>query len=134
MVGGPRSGKTTALRSAAAALSWPLLNLNVALAERLLAVPVKHRDVRVSDLAHEVAANHPGEGLIVDNIELLFQVDLKADTGALLRSLSRQRPVIAAWPGELTGTTLTYATSLHPEYTAWSRPEARILQLSGFAE
>lgn len=110
-----------------------MLNLNLTLAERLLAVPVKQRDVRVSDLTHKAVGELPGDGLIIDNIELLFQVDLKADAGALLRSLSRQRPVIAAWPGELDGTTLTYATSLHPEYTAWARPEARILQLSGFA-
>lgn len=130
LVGPPRSGKTTTLRASASALGWPLLNLNVALAQRLLAVPLNDRPVRVHDLAHAVAAEHPGDGLAIDNIEILFQRDLQVDAEALLRSLSRLRPVVASWPGAVDGGALTYGVAPHPEHERWARPEARLVAIS----
>lgn len=131
LVGGPRSGKTTVLRAAVMGLGWPIVNLNLALSERLLTIPMSQRSVRVEDLMHKIAATYPSDGLAIDNIELLFQRDLETNAEAILRSLARQRPILASWPGTFDGSTLTYAAPTHTEYERWPRPEVRIVTLLG---
>ena len=49
------------------------------------------------------------ELILLDNIELLFAVELAQDPLRLLQSLSRNRTVIASWPGTFDGQSLTYA-------------------------
>ena len=50
LVGRPRTGKTTALRELVADKGWPLVNVNLALAERLLELTAKQRALRVARL------------------------------------------------------------------------------------
>ena len=128
LVGPPRTGKTAALRSLAAETRWPVLALNMALAERMLAVPVAFRASEVGDAVIDLAAAIPGDGLIVDNIELLFQPDLQVDPLALLRRLARNRVVVAAWPGRFDGDELNYATPEHVEYRRYSSPGCAIVR------
>ena len=50
-----------------------------------------------------------------NNIELLFATELAQDPLKLLQSLSRNRTIVAAWPGNFDGAALTYAEPGHPE-------------------
>ncbi|MEW6230654.1 MAG: BREX-3 system P-loop-containing protein BrxF, partial [Bacillota bacterium] len=58
--------------------------------------------------------------ILLDNIEMLFDVSLKQDPLRLLQSLSRNRTVVAAWNGSVTGTYITYAAPDHPEYRRYA--------------
>ena len=128
LVGEPRSGKTTVLRALAEETGWPLLGLNLALSERLLEVPTRFREIRVADLVRDLVEAHPGDALIIDNIELLFDRQLQVDPVGLLLSLARHRLVVASWPGSYDGSTLSYADPTHPEHRRDPRPDCAIVQ------
>ena len=57
-----------------------------------------------------------GELVLLDNIEILFDVALKQDALRLLQRISRNRTVVAAWSGLIERNSITYATPDHPEY------------------
>lgn len=127
LVGPPRAGKTTAIREFATEVGWPRLNLNLVLSERLLDVPSRFRQIRVLELLREVAEAAPGDGLVLDNIELLFQRSLQVDPLQALLALSRSRVVVAAWCGDYSDTALTYAAPGHAEYRHYPEPGCTIL-------
>lgn len=129
LVGPPRSGKTTALRELAAATGWPRVNLNLRLSERLLDIPTRFRQIRLLDVLRDVATEAAGDGLILDNIELLFQRSLEQDPLHALLALSRSRVVVAAWSGELTDGALTYAAPGHPEFRHYPAPGCAIVPI-----
>jgi hypothetical protein len=127
VVGPSRSGKTTALRELAAAYAWPRVNLNLRLSQRLLEVPSRFRQIRVLDLLRDVATEESADGLILDNIELLFQRSLEQDPLHALLALSRSRVVVASWSGEFVGGALTYAAPGHPEFRHYAAPACTIV-------
>jgi hypothetical protein len=129
VVGPPRSGKTTALRDLHDERGWPLLNLNLALAEQLLDLTAKQRALRVARIVDDIVHNHAGDTVLLDNIEMLFHPELKQDPLRLLQSLSRNRTVAATWRGTYVGSTLTYATPDHPEYRRFDEPQALIVSI-----
>lgn len=116
LVGPAGSGKTTALQQAATKLAAPLVNVNLELSRRLLDLPERQRPLEVRNLLRDVLGEANGEIVLFDNIELLFDVNLKQDPLRLLESLSRNRTVVAAWNGSVSDGHVTYAAPDHPEY------------------
>lgn len=134
VVGPARTGKTSMLRSWREQQGWPLINVNLLLAERLISVPIRKRPLRVPHLMDEISAEHEVGTLLFDNIELLFQPDLQQDPLRLLQGLSRNRTVVASWPGRKIGDQLTYAALDHPEYWRYDDPEAIIVSTADSLE
>jgi hypothetical protein len=116
VVGSPRSGKTHLLQAAAVANGWPLINLNQRVSELLLELTQRQRALRVPRIVGDVLTSTGSDVVLVDNIEMLFSPDLAQDPLKLLQGASRNRTVIASWPGALSGKQLTYAEPSHPEY------------------
>jgi hypothetical protein len=127
VVGPPRSGKTTALRDLAEERSWPLVNVNLALSERMLELTTRQRALKVDRLLDQIAKEQEGEVVILDNTEILFSPELQQDPLLLLQGLSRNKTVIAAWAGEQEGKTLTYANPAHPEFKRYNQPQTVIV-------
>lgn len=127
VVGPPRSGKTSALREAAAAEKWPIVNLNLRLSERLLELTKRQRAISVTRLVGELVEVESGSICVLDNIELLFDPELAVDPLRLLQGLARARTIVVAWSGSFDGTTLTYATPGHPESKRYGQPDAIIV-------
>ena len=123
VVGPPRTGKTTILRCLADERSWPLVNVNLALSERLLEFPSQRRALQVPSLLRRIADGHAGDVLLLDSIEILFSPELKQDPLRLLQGLGRHRSVVAAWAGEYDGERLTCAEPGHPQYRRYDKPE-----------
>ena len=109
------SGKTAALQAVAHQTGVPLLNLNLEISRRLLDLTVRQRALRLPQVLEEVL---PADSalLLLDNIEILFDVSLQHDPLRLLQGLSKNRTVVAAWNGTLDRGYLLYATADHPEY------------------
>lgn len=69
--------------------------------------------------------------LVLDNLELLFDQDLKQDPLRLLQGLARNRTLLASWNGTFSVGRLGYAVPGHPEYRAYDAPEALIVTMDG---
>ncbi|NCC27526.1 MAG: BREX-3 system P-loop-containing protein BrxF [Gammaproteobacteria bacterium] len=127
VVGHHRAGKTTALRDLATTHGWPIVNLNLVLAERLLDLTARQRTLRVARILDDILAEQAGDVVLLDNIEMLFHPDLQQDPLRLLQSLSRNRTLVATWRGVYNGRSLLYASPDHPEYRRLDDPQALIV-------
>jgi|Deesub1362B_J571_1020462.scaffolds.fasta_scaffold02841_3 hypothetical protein len=141
LVGPAGSGKTSALREVSASTSAPLINVNLELSRRMLDLTERQRALQLPRLLQDVCASsverRASEVLLLDNIEILFDVKLKHDPLRLLQGLSRNKTIVAAWPGDVVepdsslrapekndarattcdrGRYLTYAVPDHSEY------------------
>jgi hypothetical protein len=109
-------GKTTALRDVAERTGAPLVNLNLELSRRMLDLTERQRALQLPGLLKEIVSANRQDVVLLDNIEVLFDVTLKQDPLRLLQGLSRNTTVVAAWGGSIQGQTVIYATPGHPEY------------------
>jgi hypothetical protein len=123
-VGPAGSGKTKALTDLAATRGWPGINVNLKLAERLLDLTQKQRAVRVAGLLDDIVKAASAEVVLLDNIEMLFAVELAQDPLRLLQGLSRNRTIVASWPGTFDGRALVYAEPGHREFKKYPNPQA----------
>ena len=127
-VGPARTGKTAALIDLATRHGWPRVNVNLRLSELLLELTHRQRAARVAGILDDIIREADSEVVLLDNIELLFADELAQDPLRLLQSLSRNRAIVAAWPGNFDGTSLTYAEPGHPEVRRYQTPQAVIVQ------
>ncbi len=65
VVGPPRSGKTSALRVLQHERGWPLVNINLALSERLLELSVKQRALRVARIVDDIVHAQAGDVVLL---------------------------------------------------------------------
>ena len=116
VVGAAGSGKTGALRKAAARTGAPLLNVNLEISRRLLDIAGRRRALQVQRVLDGVTAEAGDDIVLLDNIELLFDPTLRQDPLRLLRGLSRHRTIAASWNGSVEDGHVRYAEPGHPEY------------------
>jgi predicted ATPase len=133
------AGKTAVLREVHRRTAAPLVNVNLELSRRMLDLTERQRALKLPRLLAEIVGQSTADVVLLDNIEVLFDVSLKQDPLRLLQGLSRNRTVVAAWSGEIrtegrglrteldtsydsshitqsSSLYLVYATTEHPEY------------------
>ncbi|MDO8673245.1 MAG: BREX-3 system P-loop-containing protein BrxF [Dehalococcoidia bacterium] len=110
------AGKTAALQDVHERSGAPLVNVNLELSRRLLDLSERQRALQVPRLLAEIVEATATDVMLLDNIEVLFDVSLKQDPLRLLQGLSRNTTVVAAWSGAVDGEHLVYARPGHPEY------------------
>jgi hypothetical protein len=132
------SGKTAALQDVHERTAAPLVNVNLELSRRMLDLTERQRALQLPRLLAELVGASAADVVLLDNIEVLFDVSLKQDPLRLLQALSRNKTVVAAWSGEIrteerglrtesngddsarstqsSSLYLVYATPDHPEY------------------
>lgn len=129
VVGPAGSGKTSALR-AATAPDATVLNLGSALAARLLPLSKRQRALQAQALLETLVEEAGTDPVLLDNLEILFDPALQQDVLRLLQGLSRNRTIVASWPGEYRESVFSYAEPGHPEHVRYSNPEAVVVSLS----
>ncbi|GIX15835.1 MAG: ATPase AAA [Rhodothalassiaceae bacterium] len=127
MVGPAGSGKTSALQEVSASTSAPLVNVNLELSRRMLDLTERQRALQLTRLLGEIVREATGELVLLDNIEILFDVHLKQDPLRLLQGLSRNKTVVAAWNGSIVDGHMTYAVPDHPEYRRYPIRDYRVV-------
>jgi hypothetical protein len=110
------AGKTAALKDVRDRISAPLVNINLELSRRMLDLTERQRALQLPQILREIINMGSSEIILLDNIEIIFDVGLKQDPLRLLQGLSRNKTVIAAWNGTIVEDSLTYAVPGHPEY------------------
>ena len=129
LVGEAGSGKTGILRDVAGELDTSVVNVNLALSSELLELTATQRSLRLPKILGQVVdkAQSP---VVLDNLEILFDNNLKQDPLRLLQGISRNRPVVASWNGTVTGGMLFYAEPDHPEYRRYDSVDALIVDMN----
>ncbi len=110
------SGKTAALQDVHERTAAPLVNVNLELSRRMLDLTERQRALQLPRLLAEIVGASAADVVLLDNVEVLFDVSLKQDPLRLLQGLSRNKTVVAAWSGSIDGEHMVYATPDHPEY------------------
>lgn len=116
VVGPEGEGKTSALREVASRVNTTVVNINLELSRRLLGLTERQRALQLHRVLNQVVAQSEGDVVLLDNIEILFDVALKQDPLRLLQGLSRNRTVVATWAGTVEDGNLVYSEPHHPEY------------------
>lgn len=132
LVGETGSGKTSVLRDVAEEFGASIINVNLALSSELLELTAKQRSLRLPGIFDQIAGGPQGP-VVLDNLEILFDKDLKQDPLRLLQGLSRNRTVVASWNGTINSGRLLYAETGHPEYRSYDSVDALIVGMDGKA-
>lgn len=127
VVGLPATGKTDALKQIASEGAAVVVNVNMELSQRMLEMTRAQRSRQVDRLLREVMAGIPGDVVLLDNLEILFDPGLEVEPLRLLQLSSRNRTIVATWNGSFRGDTLTYAEPGHPEFLQFKKPDALII-------
>lgn len=120
------SGKTGILRNVAAECGISVINVNLALSCELLELTAKQRSLRLPEILDQIADKSQSP-VVLDNLEILFDKDLKQDPLRLLQRISRNRTVVASWNGSFSSGKLFYAEIGHPEYRSYDSVDALIV-------
>lgn len=123
------AGKTAALQEVHERTAASLVNINLELCRRMLDLTERQRKLQLPRLLSDIVvvpvtdlpapqgdAARQADVVLLDNIEVLFDVWLKQDPLRLLQGLSRNKTVVAAWNGSIDGENIVYATPDHPEF------------------
>jgi len=110
------AGKTAALQDVHERTGAPLINVNLELSRSMLDLTERQRALQLPRLLSEIVNASENDVILLDNIELLFDVLLKQDPLRLLQGLSRNKTIVATWGGVIEGEHMIYATPDHPEY------------------
>jgi hypothetical protein len=110
------TGKTAALHEVHARTGVPLINVNLDLSRRMLDLTERQRTLQLPRLLGEIVGAVETTMVLLDNIEILFDVSLKQDPLRLLQNLSRNKTLVVAWNSSVSGSQITYAAPDHPEY------------------
>ena len=127
-VGYARTAKTTTLIELSAQHCWPRVNVNLRLSERLLELTQRQRATRVAGILDDLVRAEKSAVVLLDNIELLFAEELAQDPLRLLQTLSRNRAIVAAWPGGFDGKYLTYGQPGHAEARRYQMPQLVVVK------
>lgn len=117
IIGNPQSGKTKLLRDFSKINGIDVLNAGATLGHKLLNYPTSQRRIVVNEIFRELSQEFiKRDYLLIDNIEILFDKSLQLNPLDFLKRHAHACCIIAAWPGELRGFRLSYATIGHPEH------------------
>ena len=116
------SGKTAALQDVQKRTVAPLINVSLELSRRMLDLTERQRSLQLPRLFSEMENVAQAELVLLDNLEILFDVLLRQDPLRLLQGISRNRTIVAAWTGSADDH-LSYAVPEHPEYRRYGKAE-----------
>ncbi len=129
IVGESGSGKTSVLQKLAEKHDTEPININLCLSKELLELTEKQRPLQIAKLLYSAVKNN-GNTVFLDNIEILFDVELKQNPLRLLQGLSRNLTIVASWNGAIEGNKLTYAEPKHHEYKSYDITDTLIVKMS----
>ena len=78
------TGKTTALQDVRNRTGAPLVNVNIELSRRMLELTERQQALQLPRLLREIVSNGGNETILLDNIEVVFDISLQQDPLRLL--------------------------------------------------
>lgn len=130
IVGPEGSRKTTVLQEVKARTGAPLISISLELSKRMLDLTERQRILHIPRLLDEITSSATNEIILLDNLEILFDATLRQNPLQLLKNLSRNHTVVAAWNGSVENGYLTYAAPRHPEYRRYQMQDFLMIDLT----
>lgn len=127
------AGKTAALREVQKRTAAPLINVNFELSRCMLDLTERQRSLQLPRLLAEIVNASEADVVLLDNIEVLFDISLKQDPLRLLQGLSRNKTLVVTWNGSSDNENLVYATPDHSEYKRYSSRDLIIVKPEAIA-
>ena len=116
VVGTDGTANVSALKKVSECIDAPRIDVGLELSCLLLDLTEQQRRIRVPELLGRIVTRAESNVVLLDNLELLFDVALRQDPLRLLQRLSRRRIVVAVWSGSVEDGHIHYAVPGHPEY------------------
>ena len=116
VVGPTGSGKTRALREVGNRIGAMPINVGLTLTERMLEFTERQRILKLPTTLAGIVMESGSDVVLLDNLEALFDATLRQDPMRMLKDMSKNQTIVAAWSGTLEGDYLTYADPEHPDY------------------
>ncbi len=117
LFGPPKSGKSDLLQKLAARKKMQVMQVGTAFGHELLLLPSAQRHLRAAEIFKQLSGQFvKDELLILDNIEILFDLNLHLNPLEMLKRFAHSHRIVAAWPGELGNNRVSYAPIDHPEH------------------
>ena len=129
LVGPTLSGKTQCLKEISERINIPYVNLGAELSKKLIELTIKQQVLRASGLTKEIINNIHSDIALVDNIEILFNPDLKVDPIRLLLNCSRNKTLVVAISGMRVDDSIIYA---EPDYLEYGKYKIKDYEVISF--
>lgn len=109
IVGNFNTGKTKLLKNLSESLTLPVVNLNYELSKKMNSLSAKERALEAQTLFEEVIEAQGSSIVLLDNIELLFDPELKLNPLVAMKKVSKNITVVSTWLGYVKDKYLLYA-------------------------
>jgi hypothetical protein len=97
----------------------------------MLELTERQRVLQLPILLSEIVGSAASDVVLLDNVEILFDVSLKQDPLRLLQGITRNKTVVVAWSGSIHGESIVYAAPDHPEYRRYPVRDLLIVSPEG---
>jgi hypothetical protein len=121
------TGKTATLQEVYARTGATLINVNIELSRRMLELTERQRALQLPRIISDIIGAAATDVVLLDNIEILFDVTLKQDPLRLLQGLSKNKTVVTAWSGTIDDEKIVYAAPDHSEYKRYPKGDILIV-------
>ena len=128
LVGKCGTGKTPVIKNLAKLYEVEPININLCLSKGLLELTEKQKQLKLAEILAK-AVNGKGDIVFLDNIEILFDAELKQDPLRLLKKLSRNHTVVTSWNGIFEKEKLIYAEPEHSEYRNYHLTDTPVVSM-----
>ena len=108
VTGKPGSGKSKVLREASQDMKWDYVDCRMLISEEFLSVPQEGRNEKAPEMMGEILASYNSDVILLDRLQTLFVPVFHLDVGTLLKKLSKNMVLVAAWPGYVKDGVLCY--------------------------
>ncbi len=129
LVGQPGRGKTATLKMVQDKIAVPIINVNFELSRHMLELTSRQRKTNILKILSNTVSRAPSDVVLLDNMEMLFDVSLEQDPLRLLFTLSRNLTIVAAWSGHIDQGYLIYASPEHSEYRKYPMEDFLVVEL-----
>jgi len=124
------SQKDSDLVSIAKQNSWPVINVNLELSRRLKDLPTNSRPLEVIGYLREIIGSNSSGTVVLIHNEVLFDRALKQNPASMLRAISRNKTIVVAWNGHVSGQHLVFGPPEHPDHQRFEIDDEIVLNIN----
>ena len=129
VVGQPGSGKSKVMRALSAMHGWEYVDARTLVTEELLELMPKARAAEAPQIMDSILTKLEAEVVLLDGIQALFAPVLQLDPLIVLKQLSRNHVLVAAWPGQLENGKLIFNQNGRLPYREYDTQELSLVQI-----